>query len=189
MRHAFAIVVGLAAALVAPALAQSPEAERAFAQSMLPELRKALPDREFEIDDTAPLQIIVESGYGPGLSRVNLHRIYNFCLDASAEECEGVRREFLAGLAIPADAPEAAALRIIVRDQQYVDYLRKTLPVDSQLDYRRIGDDLFAILALDAPTTISVAAANHRKRLRHRRTAPFVTLHHPTSIADAKGVG
>lgn len=143
----------------APLAAQDRPAERAFSEQALPEIVAAFPDATVAQEPGEPLQInITRKGEDEPVT-INLHRVFGFCQTAPADQCDA---ELTAVIGVLAQAPEAIetearTLRIIVRDAQYWNYV-----LGSKLDgvplHRRIGDDLYAILAFDSPQAIAIAA-------------------------------
>lgn len=106
-------------------------------------------------EDPLTLDYVTEDGEG----EIYLHRIWQYCRTNPAEDCEMVKAEFVAKITAPRPGVAAAALRLIVRDSQYLDYVksqRNDIGDPAGVVYRQIGSDLFAILAADAPNTISL---------------------------------
>jgi hypothetical protein len=137
--------------------------ERAFRAEMERRFSEAVPGIEMRGEE--PLTIELAGGPYDG-ARINLQRIYLYCQTASAADCEGEKIAFVEGMRSAfQDQPErgAANLRIIVRDTQYVASItsahrrsgRAAEPIPFVI--RPIGDDLYAILVFDAPTTIAIA--------------------------------
>ena len=149
------VIAGLAIVLAYPCEAAT--GERAFAARMLKELQAAAPDKEMRIGVDDPLTIEVKQDGEWGEASINLHRLEAYCASATAEDCDAVAADF--ARRITADLPEFAAadLRVIVRDEVYLDYILETLPADTTPPHRQIGEDLFAILAFDSPEAIALA--------------------------------
>ena len=155
------LAAGLAlciAAFAQPAFAQDDEDARAFAERAIARMQEALPDGRFEMEPGDPLQINVENTPRFDEGVVNLHRVYGYCLSATADECKAE----LSGLIEmvqeepPVSGPEN--LRILVRDAYYMQQILQMLPEEAVPQHRQIGEDLFAILAIDSPETIALAA-------------------------------
>jgi hypothetical protein len=141
----------------------SDAAERAFRADMEQRIVRAVPG--IELRGTEPLSIEVVGTNLDG-AVINFHRLYGYCQTASVADCEAEKGAFVEATASIARAtPEksAASLKIIVRDRQYVEGLenahRQSPRGAEPMPYviRPIGDDLFAILVFDAPTTIAIA--------------------------------
>ena len=140
------------------------EDEREFGQHMLKRLQAALPGTELRVaaDDPLVIQMKLDDDWDGAV--INTHRIFSFCRVASREDCDAAAAEFATNLDLRPPEPVSDDLRVIVRDQVYLDYLLQAGPdEDHRPPYRQIGEDLFAILAFDSPTTISLAL---RRQLR-----------------------
>ncbi|MCL9999134.1 MAG: hypothetical protein NBV68_07105 [Erythrobacter sp.] len=153
----------LAALLAAgtPALAQNGPEARAFAADALPKIRAAFPDAEVAQEPGEPLQINITRKSETEPATINLHRVFGFCQNVDKDACEAELTGLIGILAKSPKAPEreAANLRVIVRDGQYWNYVLGT-GLDPLPPHRRIGDDLFAILAFDSPEAIALAPAD-----------------------------
>ncbi len=163
MRLGF-ISAPLCAALLAattPALAQTGPDARAFADAQLPGIRAAFPDAVVAQEPGEPLQINITRKGGTEPVVINLHRVFGFCQNVPKPDCEAEVARLIAMMAKASDAPEggAASLRIIVRDAQYWNYVLGT-GINPLPPHRRIGDDLYAILAFDSPEAIALAPAD-----------------------------
>ncbi len=145
----------ICAAFSVTAAAASPQE---FTTEMYERIVAAKPASRLEIK--ADLEIVTnDEKSGEGV--INLRRIYSFCQHAADEQCEKTKQEFVDNMTAPARESELASLRIIVRDQQYFDYLAggsgiEELDID-QVPHRKIGEDLYAFLAFDSPTTVALA--------------------------------
>lgn len=138
--------------------AAAPASPQEFTAEMHERIEIAKPASRLEIKADLELMIQdepLEAGV------INLHRIYNFCQQSSPEECEATKQEFVDNISAPVGHSELKSLRIIVRDQQYFDYITGNTGIGkvdiSQILHRKIGEGLYAILAFDAPTTIALA--------------------------------
>lgn len=130
-----------------------------FGADVLDRVREAAPGVSAEISDQDPFQINV-SGLGElDDITLNLDRVYNFCLSAPKKECSAEVDQLVNLLTEQAEQPGFGPdnLRIVVRDKQYWDYVRQAVPEDAVPQHRQIGDDLYAILALDSPQSIALA--------------------------------
>lgn len=153
--RAFASVIGLASlALVAANCQAQPQDEATFAAEMLELVKTRFPDVEVTpLSD--PLSITVKA---PGQEEmtVNFHRIFGFCRNASAADCATTRDELLAKILRMPPAVTPEALRLAVRDRQYVEYIRTLETKKAMAITRQIGEDLFAVLVADSPETVQV---------------------------------
>jgi hypothetical protein len=163
MFAAFALLLA-----AAPCSATPPE-EQAFAAEMAKRLSDKIPAAKFTLKAGEPL-VIVTNGAGWEDGLVNLHRIHGYCAQANAQDCEAAKVAFVQKLAIPTSKPAAAKLRVIVRDSEYVNHLRQYEAEGrgkgGRLAFvKPIGDDLFALLALDSPDQISTVGDPALKEL------------------------
>jgi hypothetical protein len=150
-------VLGTLAFLIATS-ACAAESEREFAQGMLEKLQAAVPDGEFRIASDDPLAIEMKQDGKWGDAVINTHRIYGYCRNATAEDCEAAALEFAASINARPPEPKVTDLRLIVRDQEYMDYLLRAGPdEENQPVFRSIGEGLVAIVAFDSPQTIALA--------------------------------
>lgn len=139
--------------------AQEVSAEQTFAERIVTLLRDSIPEATFAQEPGDPLQINVTGHPEWDEVTYNLHRIYGFCESASADECEDQIGRFIQSASEEAPGLDAANLRIIVRDATYWSYVKQALADKGELPaYKQIGEDLFAILALDSPNSIQIAA-------------------------------
>ena len=130
--------------------------EGRFRADMIALLKKAYPDVGFAPGEEA-LTVSARGGGWEEERTINLHRIYHFCRTATAEDCGAIKEEFAANIGQTPDEPTAASLRIIVRDADYAGYFDALeAKAGKRLSVRRrIGEDLFALLASDGETTIA----------------------------------
>ncbi|MEL6528916.1 MAG: hypothetical protein AAGK01_00630 [Pseudomonadota bacterium] len=143
----------------AQAFAQESSPEQKFAEQVLPRLKEAAPSATYELGPNDPLQIKVTDHPKWEDATFNLHRIFGICSVSAAEECEAEIDRYVDAISETAPEFTPADLRIIVRDAEYWSFVERQLGRDGVLPaHRKIGDDLFAILALDTPNTIQVAA-------------------------------
>ncbi|MEL6738569.1 MAG: hypothetical protein AAFO28_06555 [Pseudomonadota bacterium] len=150
-------------ALCLPALAvpgalaaQDTPGARAFARDAIALFSEALPEATYTSEPGDPLQINITEHPEFDSGTINLHRVYNLCQSISAQECDGEIANLVAELTRQPAQPSAADLRIIVRDAQYWGYVSEIDPSERP-PHRQIGEDLYAILALDSPVSISLA--------------------------------
>lgn len=158
------VIVLFCAALLAaagPAFAQTGPEARAFAQGALPKIRAVFPDAEIAQEPGEPLQINITRKGETEPAVMNLHRVFGFCQNVPAAECEAELNGLIGMLAQAPEMPQGKAgnLRLIVRDAQYWNYVLGT-KLDPLPPHRQIGDDLFAILVFDSPEAIALASAD-----------------------------
>ncbi|MBO9714060.1 hypothetical protein [Sphingomonas sp.] len=152
---------------------QSPEA---FRDDMVARAHAILPEAILtpKSDDPLAVGFRRESGDADGEGLMNFHRIYAYCLNASDEDCDGAKREFLSKITRKLPEARAEDLRLMVRDQQYLDYV-KTLEAQAKTDkgplayYEPLGGGLYAFLAIDSPDAIAVAGAGALEKLKMTR--------------------
>lgn len=145
--------------------AQVAEPQRDFSERMLPSLKAHMPDRKLKISADDPLAIEVVASGDHRDDVINLHRIYGYCEQASAEDCEAIKAEFVAKLVTAPPPPTRKGLRVIVRDQQYVDYVVAQLPAENRPKFKPIGEGLYRMLAFDEANTVQLANADTLKQV------------------------
>lgn len=156
----------LVAASVFCANAQ-PSDEAAFGADMLRRLQGAMPGAELSSKAGDPLAIVRAKRGDREEAQFNTHRIYGFCRQASAADCEASKAEYVAGIVVEPPKLTPASLRLIVRDAQYVDYVR-SLPEAGEGEHglhERIGSDLYALLASDGEKTTRLVGKKGLKEL------------------------
>lgn len=129
--------------------------EEAFRADMIALLTKAYPDVGFAPGDEA--LTVKAKGGGWEERMINLHRIYHFCRTAAVADCDAIRDEFAVNMGRTPDEATPASLRVIVRDSEYAGYFDELEAKEGKRlsIRRRIGEDLFALLASDGETTIA----------------------------------
>lgn len=157
-RAALAILAGAVfAAQAVPATAQDGSEERAFVARFLPDLRAAVPDATITPAPDDPLQLTLDEGAETGPNLINLHRMFDLCQRVSEDECRDNVLRFISAMTREDDAPLAANLRVIVRNAEYWENISAMMAeTNTQPLHRRLGDDLYAMLALDSPDRIAV---------------------------------
>lgn len=136
-----------------------PSDQTAFRNDMAQRLVKALGGAKVDAVDGDWQQLKVDREGEDHDLTINLGRVWSYCEQASAEDCETVKSAFIDKSIVEPPIAKREDLRIIVRDSQYVEYMR-SLRADSKpmaWPVHQIGDDLFAILAVDGPETIALA--------------------------------
>ena len=133
-----------------------------FRDDMITRFNASNPEANFS-RGSEPLVIDVKGGELDE-GTINLHRVYTYCQTASAEECESERKNLADNLAQGAPEPSKESLRIVVRDQQYLDYLNELYAKEGKgaerALYRQVGEDLYALIASDGPKTIAIVTAS-----------------------------
>jgi hypothetical protein len=152
--------------LSAPVASASVPGERAFTTEMLGRIRAALSTASIEAVPDEPLTLRGKTKNGED-TQYNLHRIYGFCAQAEPAACEASKAEYVQKLSVVPPKPTAASLRLIVRDRQYVDFLRaqETNGSGASVFVKPIGEDLFILLASDSPDQIAVIGESVLKEL------------------------
>lgn len=144
--------------LAAPASAQNDDAAIAFAKDAVQQMRAALPDATFEMEPGEPLQINVTNAPQIDEGAINLHRVYGYCLSSPATDCQAELTGLITAFSQERTPQGPDNLRVVVRDAGYWAYVVETLEADAMPLSRQIGEDLYAILAIDSPQTIALAS-------------------------------
>lgn len=129
-----------------------------FAAEMLTRLRAAMPDRTMEVDPHDPLAITIAASGAEDELTVNLHRVHDYCLRASAADAEAAKRDYVESISTAIEPLTAATLRIVVRNADYaasVAQIAQEGPA-TRLLRTRIGEDLYAFVASDTPTAVAL---------------------------------
>ncbi|MEO0906067.1 MAG: hypothetical protein AAFY07_00950 [Pseudomonadota bacterium] len=148
--------------MAATAQAQDNPDTRNFAQRVIAQMEQAMPGGSFTSEPGDPLQVNALDAPGMEEGIVNLHRFYKYCQTASREDCAAQIDRLLAGLVQAQDDPQLNDLRVIVRDRQYWEAIKEALKQAGGLPlHRQIGEDLFALVALDTPDSIVIATSAH----------------------------
>ena len=152
----------LAAAIFAALSGHSANAQSgpdavAFAQQAIGKMQAAMPEASFEMEPGEPLQVNIANTPQYDEGAINLHRIYGFCQTATDQACQEELGRLVAVFSQEPATQSSQNLRIIVRDAEYWSYIVETLEADALPLHRQIGEDLFAILAVDSPDAIAIA--------------------------------
>lgn len=140
--------------------AHATEPQRDFSEGMLASIRAHVPNREMRISADDPLAIEVAASGDFEEAVINLHRIYGFCEHAAAKDCEEIKSEFIDKIGLVPSRPTRSGLRLIVRDQQYIDYLSARIPMGKRPIFKAIGQGLYSLLAFAGSDTIQLANAD-----------------------------
>lgn len=167
--------------LMACQVSAAPPSERAFVADMKQRLEAKL-KQALEPIDGELLSFRVPAGDGaPEGGTVNLHRIYGFCQNAPEEECERTKSEFVERFRLDPPGVTAESLRLVVRDREYLAYLEGLKGgADKLVIHEQIGDDLYAFLASDGPTTIALVSASTLKDTGLTRQEAWARAHAQT---------
>ena len=174
MRRAFIAAMATAILFVAPAAAADDPGK--FTDAFLERVIAKYPERMAHRDPSEPLVIAYTSASGED-AFINLHRVFGFCANAKPDDCQRVTDEFFENIFQPLPVVRAQNLRIIVRDAQYLASIeameRKSKPFATMAFREPIGDDLFAILAVDSPKTTALASQSTLTELKLSRDAAW----------------
>jgi len=158
MRRSSLLIATLVGCCLTPVASLAAPSQNAFQREMIQRIAKATGSKvEASGDDWQ--QLNVDRG-GPDKNMfINVGRIWSYCQNASAKECDEAKARFVRALTETPPPARREDLRLIVRDQVYVDYVRSVATADKPYAaaIRQIGDDLYAILAVDSPETIALA--------------------------------
>lgn len=178
MRLILAVFAALLLAL--PAAAQ--RTGNAFEQDMLQRFSKALPGSQLNLKAGEPLVIQIKGGEWDE-AEINLHRIDYYCSQSSEEECETAKSEFVRKLTTKTEDPTPESLRLVVRDQQYLDYITHNMPGKAGQDpaiHEPIGEGLYAFLAFDMPEAIGVIGDKSLGDMKLTRDQAWLRAHAQT---------
>jgi hypothetical protein len=149
------LAAGLMAVIGCVAAAPLPADESGFTASMADRFSRALPQTEVKI--VGPLTLDV--GKTPDTHQVMLGNVWDYC-QRSPENCESEADGFVSKMMSiwgEEDAPvEKAAIRVIVRGANYVDYIRKIAAVKPEAGgiYRPLAGDLWLVCVVDLPNAV-----------------------------------
>ena len=156
--------LALAVTLCAPDAHASDEAS--FGRDALEAIRKIYPDRKFRLDPHEPLTIQVKGKGQWDMQSINLDRIFAYCGNVSSGDCIRARDDFLMKVMKPQPEVVKEALRIIVRNKDYVEGVKEAMEKGGgHAVMRPIGDDLATMLAFDAPETLAIASSDDLAKL------------------------
>lgn len=200
------LVMGMLVLLPAAVLAAP--SQSSFQRDMIKRIAKATGEKVVPAKDDWQ-QVTIDRG-GPDKNLViNFGRIWQYCQSVPASDCETSKAHFVDATAKMPPPARREDLRLIVRDQVYVDYIGTMGTPDKPflVTKRQIGDDLYAILAVDGPETIALASPDTLKELglseaeawdaadRQTRAklpslpAAEALLKQPTAFADGEYLG
>jgi hypothetical protein len=157
MRYALlSVVLWAVASQGAHAQAVSAGDELAFTQQMQQRLAAADPDARFAVSEPLTVSVANEQ-MQDGV--IYLHRIFDFCLRATVQDCESAKATFVSRINDRPVPPSRSTLRVIVRDASYAANVREMFarnPSGPSPFIRDIGDDLSIVMAADSPTQIAL---------------------------------
>lgn len=134
---------------------------------MLQRLQAAFPEGQLSLKNDEPLVVTVKHAGEWDDARINLHRIFQFCQTAEAADCEISKTEFVTKITKPQPKPTRDSLRVVVRDQDYLDYLlgvEKSGKGDLSL-HEPIGEGLHVLIAFDSPDAIGMVGTRALQEL------------------------
>lgn len=151
------------------------ETPQTFTEKMMQQFQDASPSVKFSIKEDL---VLSRKGGEWEEGEINLHRIFYFCQNNPAKDCDDLKSEFVKNLASASPSTFGPSdLRVIVRDEEYMDYLRGVFSKgDSEagsLISEKIGDDLYAILAFDSTNAIQLATTKHIKEFSYTSDAAW----------------
>lgn len=158
--HWLGAILSLVALTPSPLAAQQARVdEQAFSEEVLARLRAVYRDGELRIKPDEPLVIQVRKAAGWDEAVFNLNRIYGYCQQNPPADCEQAKAEFVDRVVRPLPEVLSKNLRVIVRDQAYLDYITQVTRdrQDAKPLTRDLGGGLYALLAVDAPQNIALA--------------------------------
>lgn len=126
----------------------------AFTADMSKRVKARIPAVVITPDPADPLAVHIEGGEWKD-AVMNFHRLFYYCQTSSAADCEAVKVEFVDKTTKKTPPVTAASLRLIVRDAEYLAYIR-SLKKQPPVIFEQIGEDLYALLASDSADTIAV---------------------------------
>lgn len=157
-------LVAAAALILMPGFAEATQSETDFGAEMRKRLAEHMTGASISANPADPLSATVKGGEWDEAT-VNFHRVHSYCQSASADDCEALKKEFVEKITKMPPAASKASLRLIVRDAQYIGYVRATEKSDKLAHFEQIGEDLFALLASDSPDAIALVSDKGLKDL------------------------
>jgi hypothetical protein len=158
------ILVAAAALILMPGFAEATQSDTDFGAEMRKRLAEHMAGASVSANPADPLSATVKGGEWDEAT-VNFHRVHSYCQSASADDCEVLKKEFVEKITKMPPAASKASLRLIVRDAQYIGYVRATEKSDKLAHFEQIGEDLFALLASDSPDAIALVSDKGLKDL------------------------
>ena len=181
-----AVTLALATLLFGCGAAQANEAQ--FTQDMLSRFKKANQEIAYEVSDALTLK---QNKGRDDEAVISLNRVWEFCKNVP-DDCERVKAEFVEKIGtIKLSEIKAADLRVMVRDEQYVEYLRDLQRKQGKDEgtaviYEQIGSDLYTMLAADSENSIELVNEAGLKKLGLGREAAFALGKKQTASALPK---
>lgn len=157
-------LVAAAALILMPGFAEATQSDLDFGAEMRKRLAEHMAGASISSNPADPLSATVKGSDGNEVT-VNFHRVHSYCQSARADDCEALKTEFVEKITKMPPPATKASLRLIVRDAQYVGYVRATEKSDKLAHYEQIGDDLFVLLASDSPDAIALVGDKGLKDL------------------------
>lgn len=157
-------LVAAAALILMPGFAEATQSDTDFGAEMRKRLAGRMAGASISANPADPLSATVKGGEWDEAT-VNFHRVHGYCQSASADDCEALKKEFVEKITKKPPAANRASLRLIVRDAQYIGYVRATEKSDKLAHFEQIGEDLFVLLASDSPDAIALVGDKGLKDL------------------------
>lgn len=178
----FLLTLVLVLAAIPAAHAQS--SEERFRTEMIGRIAKVMPDATLTPKPGDPLAVLVTGGpWSEG--QINFDRIYHFCQQASAEDCEAEKAQLIAFLGEKHEAVTPASLRLVVRDRQFVEAANDMgAPQNGEtadtLIAEPLGGGLFAVLAADSPRALRLMMGKSLEDLHLTRAEAWAVARRQT---------
>ncbi len=149
--------------------------QNAFTLEMQTRFKKLRPTFTFIIKE--PLVLDAKDAKKKDEMVINLHRIHYYCSNNSKEDCDREKQVFAENLVLDNPKPQKENLRLIVRSQEMIDSIKEMFAnsnksqsnQESHLEkipvYRKIGDDIYAVLVADFPKTTAYMSKSELKNL------------------------
>jgi hypothetical protein len=149
-----------------PAIAAGTLSEGDFTQAMLKQFREAYPQAKIMAGERLTLDVTLP---GEDVRQVFLHRVFEYCGN-NPSECDQARADLVASLVDKVMPLTRDSLRVVVRDSEYVESVRRMELNSDRLAQRfavrrQIGDNLYIILASDSPRAIAMVGDSGLKDL------------------------
>jgi hypothetical protein len=157
-------------ALVAGLLLAGPPAQDAFRADMIQRLKRDHPAHRFQ-PAADPLSIQRDLGSKDEEATLNLHNLHAYCGAVDVPACDSAKAEWARRVMLAPVPVTRASLRLMVRNADYVAFANNPAGGGGAsgqplLFSRPIGDDLFLLVASDAPETIQMVGFSQAAALK-----------------------
>lgn len=150
-------------------VASVPSDPDTFRAEMMQRLMRDHPEHRFERGDD-PLAIRKDSGNKADEGILNLHNLHAYCSAAEVAACESAKADWARRVMLAPQPVTRASLRLLVRNAEYVAYANNptvgAATVQPSIFSRSIGDDLYLLVASDAPETIQLVGARQAAAMK-----------------------